>query len=423
MNELYSKKELFDYEDFDLLGMFELDDAIGIQELVTPIGNGKYISRAKIFWEQMTCAEASECREYLKDLLPFVHGKQKFVVLDYMANYSAKVYYEEIKRAIIKKDKSKVNDAKICLLEDCENIINLIEGKAVFTPQYVLPESDDLIEKRNIECNNFPLLYAFTKSLTPQKNSVVLNTGLGGVFIGPFFNIIHGTDWTNMLKSKYVPVQVIDDDIDLFQRIENTKILKGKKVLLLDDNVGTGATMNEIIIELKTAGYEGKCGAVQYNWRNFYLVGNGTKTDITRFNPYYIDYVTPFNYPGHHLMKHAIQILCGERDLEKNVPSQDKTTPWGKLYVDYLKSKNYKNENYCDLLRMRYKGIEAAFKSGIDLPKYNALGKPTYENGLKPETQSLMKKLDHILNANVKKGKFVDGEILKKCASFGDADN
>lgn len=320
MNKIYKKDNSLNFEDFDLLGMFELNNNSNIEPLVTPCGNGNYISRSKLFWEQTTCTKASKRREYLKDILPFVDDNKKYVVLDYMANYSAKVYYEEIKRSIIGKDKSRINQAKTCLLEDCENIINLFEGKTIHTSQNILPESNNLIEERNIECNNFPLLYCFAESLKPPKDSVVLNTGLGGIFIGPFFQIIHGTDWTNMLKSKYVPVQAIENDIDLFKRIENVDILKNKNVLLLDDNVGTGATMNEIAIELTTAGYKCKCGAVQYNWRNFYLVGAGIKADITRFNPFQIDYVTPFNYPGHKLMKHAIQILCGERDLEKKCP-------------------------------------------------------------------------------------------------------
>lgn len=168
----------------------------------------------------------------------------------------------------------------------------------------------------------------------------------------------------------------------------NVDILKNKNVLLLDDNVGTGATMNEIAIELTTAGYKCKCGAVQYNWRNFYLVGAGIKTDITRFNPFQIDYVTPFNYPGHKLMKHAIQILCGERDLEKNVPSQDNITPWGKSYCDYLREKGYRNENCCDLLKLKYKGFESAHKAGIDLPRYDCKGNQPIQMSLQKNLKS-----------------------------------
>lgn len=388
MNKFYKKDISLNFEDFDLLGMFELNNNSNIEPLVTPCGNGNYISRSKLFWEQTTCTKASRRREYLKDILPFVGDNKRYVVLDYMANYSAKVYYEEIKRSIIGKDKSRINQAKTCLLEDCENIINLLEGKTIHTSQNILPESNNLIEERNIECNNFPLLYCFAKSLKPPKDSVVLNTGLGGIFIGPFFQIIHGTDWTNMLKSKYVPVQAIENDIDLFKRIENVDILKNKNVLLLDDNVGTGATMNEIAIELTTAGYKCKCGAVQYNWRNFYLVGAGIKTDITRFNPFQIDYVTPFNYPGHKLMKHAIQILCGERDLEKNVPSQDNITPWGKSYCDYLREKGYRNENCCDLLKLKYKGFESAHKAGIDLPRYDCKGNQPIQMSLQKNLKS-----------------------------------
>lgn len=178
MNKFYKKDISLNFEDFDLLGMFELNNNSNIEPLVTPCGNGNYISRSKLFWEQTTCTKASRRREYLKDILPFVGDNKRYVVLDYMANYSAKVYYEEIKRSIIGKDKSRINQAKTCLLEDCENIINLLEGKTIHTSQNILPESNNLIEERNIECNNFPLLYCFAKSLKPPKDSVVLNTGL-----------------------------------------------------------------------------------------------------------------------------------------------------------------------------------------------------------------------------------------------------
>ena len=408
--ELIDEKDLIKFEDFDVLGMFELDDAEGIEWLVTPIGNGKFISRANPYWAVASCAEISDCRESLKEILPFVQGKKKFVVLDYMSNFSAKVFYEEVKRSIIDKDKSRIEQARACLIEDTANLINLLEGKATFEPTHVLPQSENLIEERNIECNNFPLLYIFTKSLKPPKDHVVLNTGLGGVFIGPFFKNIHGVDWTNMLKSKYVQNLPISNDTSLVNRIENIKLLKNKQVLLLDDNVGTGTTIEEIVTQLKIADYTGKCGAVLYNWRNFHLVGIGEKTGIKRFNPFYIDYVTQFNFPGHKLMKHAIQILCGQRDLEKNVPSQDTTTPWGKLYNDYLHSKNYKNAEYCDILRMKYKGVEAAFKAGIDLPCHDALGKPTYKNNLPPETQSMMRNLEKFTQ-DIVNGKQVEKQI------------
>lgn len=377
-------------KDFDLFGMFKLTDIQGIEGLVTPVGNGEYISRATPYWTSMTCAEASRFREELKKVLPYCKGKKAFVVMEYMANLSGKVYYCELQKAINQGDHSTVRTAKNCLYEDVTNIINLIEGENVNPSKYVLPESEMKTAERSIECDNMGLLYMFTKCFDVPRGYHVLNTGLGGIFIGPFFKAIHNVRWTNMLKSKYVGEKT-DENKGIMDLIEEPGMFDNGKVLLLDDNIGTGATAKEIAEKLREQGKTVKYGAVQYNWINFFRVGEGTK-DIERFDPSEIDYVTQINYPGHKFIKHAIEILKGERDLEKNNPSQDHETPWGKIYELYKIEKHYNRPYVSDLITLQDKGLRYCLSSGVNL--YNVFKPGSKESVFTEDTKKIATAID-----------------------------
>lgn len=354
--------------DFDLLGAIRLTDVEGIERLVTPVGDGTYISRGVEFCREMTCAQASNMREYLKRLLQkYPRGKKAFTIADHMANLSGKVYYEEVQRAINQKNYDGIGAAKRALKEDVANIIRIIEGQPIVSSETVLPQSQEFLAKRIIECNNMALLYVFTKCFSVPKGYNILNTGLGGIFIGPFFNYIHGTRWTNLLKSKYVDEVNKSERYDIARNTVNFNLFrKDKKILLLDDNIGTGATASEIEEELIIKGFQVMTGAVQYNWINFYKVGAGEK-DIQRFKPSKIDYVTQFNYPGHKLIDHAFKMLTGKRDLCRNEPSLDDSTPWGAIYLAYLTSKGYGKSFLSDIFTLQTRGIKSCNESGIPL--------------------------------------------------------
>ncbi len=394
-----SSKEGIKLKDFDCLGMFELDDVKGIEYLVTPMGNGRYISRGETYYTRYTCAGASGLREYLKAMLATTlvenggkASKKSFVVLDHMANLSGKVYYEEIQRAINNDNFEFVDQAKQCLYDDIVNVINAIEDKPIVVPTSILPVSDEYIAERSIECDNLGLLYVYTSCFNVPEGYNILNAGLGGIYIGPFFKAMHGTEWTNLLKSKYVDEQGEEKQYDLFEAIVDPTLFSNGKVLLLDDNIGTGDTTREIATEFNIAGYDIKYGAVQYNWLNFYRVGIGEKKGIARFNPFEIDYLTPYNYPGHKLLKHAIAMLCGNRDLAGNQPSQDYVTPPGKIYSDYLTElKSYKQKGVPDLVTLQEKGAKFGALAGVSL--FYGVGNITHRK-FKPEANELISAID-----------------------------
>lgn len=86
--------------DFDLLGIIELDKEEldeKLKPLTTLTLDGKYLSRSSLFWNKYSCKEARDFREELGNYLKTntkLSSKNTFIILDYMANFSGKVYYK-----------------------------------------------------------------------------------------------------------------------------------------------------------------------------------------------------------------------------------------------------------------------------------------------------------------------------------------
>ena len=254
--------------------------------------------------------------------------------------------------------------------------------------------SSESLPTRNIECNNMALLYVFAKSLMPPKNYSVLNAGLGGVFIGPFFKSIYNIDWTNVLKSKYVKSETLQTS-NIMDRIVDNNMLS-RNILFLDDNVGTGDTMREVKQELQQNGYCVKCGAVQYNWINYYRVFTGEKS-IAKFETRDIDYVTQFNYPGHKLLEHVIDIFKGVRDCNGELIAGDNCfMDVGENYRKYKERKHYFDN---DLIALQDKSKKYAGMANISLNTDEA---SSVEKHFNNDSIVLMTRMQNIINESYK---------------------
>lgn len=359
--------EKINLRDFDILGIITLNDVQGIENYVTPvIENGEiktYLSRSKEYYNVKTMLELALERDNLKKLLTSEPSKRNFVILENMLNCSAKVYFKKFQQYIASgkeaECEAELQKARDCLMEDVTNIISVMENKGSITKNYnnTLPVGYENSEKRAIEMDNKAILYMFAKSLDftdkQPQNLEVLTPGYGSLYIGPFLKAMHGYDFTNMLKSKYIEENNTVSTDSVSSLISSDRIYNdGTTVLVIDDNIGTGATMQELKGDLEKRGIKDIIsGAIQFNWRNYYRVSTGDKKEIDRFEIDNFDVLSPLNYAGHKLYKHAISQLISS----------------GKEYMDYLQSKSYRRKEYSDLKGAMIRGISCAYATGLSL--------------------------------------------------------
>ena len=390
--------------EFDIVGIIELQDVQGIERYVTPLKRGDkvegYLSRSKEYYNVKTMTELALEREELKTKLTSEFSKRNFVILENMLNCSAKVYFRKFEQYILsgknpeyKGDLAKATD---CLNEDMRNVVTILKGKGEFDfdNHSVLPVGTENSQKRPIEMDNKALLYIYAQSLKMKKpeNIEILTPGYGSLYIGPFLKAMYGCDYTHMLKSKYIAETLPESsEVSFKELISGDRIFdENKTLLLLDDNIGTGQTMQEIKSELQKNGINNVLsGAVQFNWINYYRVATGEKKDINRFNVDEFNFISPFNYAGHKLYDHAIDALHSS----------------GEDYVTYLNSKEYRKEGRNDINGAIARAIICAGRTGLRLsdkylfPEFNskiAEGKellPEYQNGEKEITSPIAKKM------------------------------
>ena len=391
-------------EEFDILGIIELQDVQGIEKYVTPIQDGDkivgYLSRSKEYYNVKTMTELAFEREELRTRLTEELTKWNFVILENMLNCSAKVYFKKFEQYILNgkslRYKSQVEQARVCLMEDMTNILHILQGKGKINCETtaMLPVGVENSVKRAIEMDNKALLYTYAQALKMNKpeNIEVLTPGYGSLYIGPMLKAMYGCDYTNMLKSKYIEETIPGDAKEpLRALVSSDRVFEnGKTIFLLDDNIGTGQTMNEIKDELQKNGIRDVLsGAIQYNWRNYYRVSTGEKKDIERFRVEDFDFLSPFNYAGHKLYKHAIDALHSS----------------GKEYISYLNSKSYRIKEYSDIKGAIKRAIICANSSGLTLsdeysfPEFDSKIAeaqeilPEYKNGVKKVENPIARKI------------------------------
>ncbi|MBP3707468.1 MAG: hypothetical protein J6J36_02520 [Clostridia bacterium] len=354
------------FRDFDIMGIIRLqpDEVHGIEKYVSPVKkNGKieyYLSRSAEYYNVKSMVQLMADREELKGQLKCgkEYTKRNFVIIENMLNCSAKAYFAKFETYINsgKKDENAyqgMEAAKRCLMNDVKNIINLFkkqgeidnyeshhkEKTMVEGLTNTLPGGDEYSARRSIEMDNKALLYLFLKSLDLNRNTdnlEVLTPGYGSLYIGPFIQEMYGFTFTNMYKSKYIAgMDPHIQELSMVDLMSSDRPLKTENtVLLLDDNVGTGTTMKEICEKIESAGVQRVItGAIQFNWKNYYRVSAGLKTDIPRFEVDDYTFISPFNYPGHKIIEYAV----------------DSINKSGNNYEQFLQNMAYNRDAYPDM--------------------------------------------------------------------------
>ena len=307
---LKENEKLHLYE-FDSNGLFDLDDVSEIETLVAPLSNGKFLSRNATYYEAKTYSELADERKRLTAILTDDISKKNFVILEYLSNASAKIYFEELKKKIDSQE-NRVDEAQRCFEEDCNNIVRFFEKKPLQKPVHDLPYGTSKILERHIEMDNKQILYIFCSNLKFNKPKHILTPGLGSIFVGPMLKSMYGFDYTNILFSLYSKDEKLRDisarknfeDIlsnDLWRTTEN-------QLVLIDDNVGSCNTMNTIRKQLEERNKSCRFGAIKYNW-NFYNQVKHGELEHPTFDVEEVDFLTIIDDPGYWIMRDSINAL------------------------------------------------------------------------------------------------------------------
>lgn len=340
--------------EFDANGLFDLADVTGIETLVAPMTNGKYLSRNASYYDAKTYSELSNQRRELREILTEDFSKRNFVILEYLANSSAKVYFEELKKKIENQDNN-VLQAKKCLEEDCENIVRFFGNKPLLKPIYDLPEGKDRVLDRHIEMDNKQMLYLFCSNLKFSKPKHVISPGLGSIFVGPILKSMYGFEYTNILFSLYskderlrnISEQKSFDDMasnDIWKKTKN-------QIILIDDNTYSCSTLNRIITELKLRNKSYKFGAVKYNWDFYNQVKHGQLIHST-FDVKEVDFLTILDEPGYWVKRDSINALKGEG---------------ADAYVQVMKEEGLRQEGVPDILVLMQLAEKYSKSADVDL--------------------------------------------------------
>ncbi len=215
--------------------------------------------------------------------------------------------------------------------------------------KYNFDEKRILSEKRQIELDNKAYIYNYIKNINyvlnklEIENYTIMTPGLGSIYIGPFMTAMYRKESALLLYSQYKKTNIAQ--LDNYQNINDIIVrgekMKNQKIILLDDNVGTGTTLSKIITMLKNEEYDVVlAGAYQYTFdrlQEFFIKNR----DQDVFEPSRVDLLTPVNYPRHQIIENA------SKKLEIS----------GEEYSYYLKKFGYHNKKLSDYDRMILDGL------------------------------------------------------------------
>ena len=370
-SDTYNKEEEF-LRRTDILGIFDMDvtDSSVIPYLTE--FKDRFLSRNyQEYYVFYSKEDLIRRREKLVNLLlkrSNLSISEKYVILDNILNISARLYYLSIVTSIKTQNSAVVRDIYRTFVSDITNYINFIEGLdfdfnfGSFRDFDGLTSSQEsmLLEKKcQIELDNKIHLFNYLKGLnnvideSGLKNYAFVTPGFGSLYIGPFLTAMYGSSCTNILYSQYkkTGIEEIDTRSSSELLVADPTLLNGKKIILIDDNMGTGLTLKNIRSLLdKENHHVVLSGAYQYTFdrlQEFFIKSR----DQEVFDPTSVDLLSPFNYPRHQI----------------NETAKEKLGVSGEEYVNYLRKFGYHGDKIPDYDRLikdaefyheRFRGIE-----------------------------------------------------------------
>ena len=288
-------------DNFDYLGIVRLKDAKGIEEFVTPLGDGSFLSRNAAYYSDKTCKQAVRERERCNELLPCA-GRKAFVLAERMLNVSCRIYYAEFQKSLKHSETKEYVASRKCLEEDCKRVIDAVNNLPIGRSDLFLQGSDEMTAGRQMEADHKMILI---ESISGLKGiPFIVSTMYGATLIGPFFKAIHGTDYAHALfgmhdqKSQEL---LINGKIDL-QKVMTYVDLVGlpKDLAIFEDNLGTGDTIGILKDAFLRSGKGVFTGAIEMSWDYYDQVMRGVRKEKL-FSPESIDYPT-YRSTRHHTL-------------------------------------------------------------------------------------------------------------------------
>ena len=350
----------------DFLGIFQTENTedlgkLKYKNMVSTNEDGKTcLSRGMAYYrKKMTFDDAFRERYEYMHLLSRFHNQQfsqeiQFILIEHMLNLSAKVFYAEG----LKRTSKKANwlaQARKCFEEDSMYLMDLMMGREPQQfPSSALPGEGDksLLPDRQIELDNKALISIFVNALTgveASKTNLALS-GMGGLHLAGALKAEKDLHYEVIPLSFYKDDKALGkSDPEIIQKLLSAKMKdKGKKVLFLDDNVGTGRTMKVIANAFRSIGFDITTGAVQYKWDEYASYKPFISQGPEPFDPRAIDLVTSINYPGHKYGEMAKQLLLGG----------------AKNYTDYINAPQEDKEGR-EKKPMAGDGLQTLFQDGL----------------------------------------------------------
>lgn len=366
--------DLIKEDDFDYLGLIKLNSNSKLKNLVSKIDSNTFISRSKEYYKKKTYNQLVDFREELKELFPLCI-KEAFIVCEYMLNSSYRVFYEDYKRELNKKE-SNLSISKKCLEEDVKNIINCIENKVVDKPLLTLNKYKNDIETENrlIEGDHKMLLYKSIKNIN-DVNHIVCPL-YSAILIGPFFKIMHNTNYS------YVKFGVHDQNMkELYDNnklsLKDISITKNfpNDLCIFDGNIGSGLTLKILKEMFEKEFINLRLGTFEISYEYMEKNDNFRILDI-------LDYKTYVSTRHHTITNDIVDTLC-------NNPEN---------YIKKLRSYGFKNEFLSDIELLYNRG-----KTICDMHNINFIPIINYNSNFILSMDIMNKKIRYLENYSIDK--------------------
>lgn len=296
-------------------------DLVFINDLQLKKTENFYLSRGHRYYYELTCFELT------LDIFYYYHRINetnnihiKYILLDHIFNGLLRI----LDILVIYQEKDAINYHIRKVQEIAVEIVNYLTEKDINTlGNYIvsLPQSIARLTPRvYLEGDNH--LLTLISIMKIPRFDICVGILFGGAANAAIYSAYH------LSQLNYIKISCYDDISNSNHYIWGNELDLNTSVLVLDDNCGTGKTLNLTKCILKDYyKINAKIAAIELHWEKLLRV-KGYQHQDTVFDLEKLDYLTPWNVRHHNLLKQLIQ--------QDKVSKNNKTTI--KEWLSYSKN-------------------------------------------------------------------------------------